>query len=196
MNREEFSSFRNAHYNRIAQINDEKGHDYAGDQDALANFKDAAEKLGVSPFQVWAVYHHKHQSAIDTFVREGKVQSEPIVGRIHDAILYLFLLLGLIEDGKPIPEVVPFSEPVFAAAGGGAPPQATPPATDVPGVEKAQYALGATSEGCQSTYIDKSTDTPVQCNRPANHGNLHWGRTSLGHALEWTDADAHAGTAF
>lgn len=98
MNRRDFDHLRDRHYDLIKSINDAKGKDYAGDEDALANFKDAAKKLGVTPFQVWAVYHHKHQSAIDSFIREGKVESEPIEGRIHDAILYLFLLLGLIAD--------------------------------------------------------------------------------------------------
>jgi hypothetical protein len=103
MNRREFSEFRDKHYAEIAAINDAKGKDYAGDEDALANFKAAARDLGLTPFQVWSVYHHKHQSAIDSFIREGKVESEPIEGRIHDAILYLFLLLGLIEDGDTRP---------------------------------------------------------------------------------------------
>jgi hypothetical protein len=101
MNRQQFSEFRDQHYDAIAAINAKKGKDYAGDDDALANFKAAAEAFGMTPFQVWAVYHHKHQSAIDSFIKNGQVESEPIEGRIHDAILYLFLLLGLIEDEKP-----------------------------------------------------------------------------------------------
>lgn len=100
MDRRAFSQFRDENYAQIAAINDAKGKDYAGDDDALANFKAAARDLGMTPFQVWAIYHHKHQSAINAFIREGKVESEPIEGRIHDAILYLFLLLGLIEDAK------------------------------------------------------------------------------------------------
>lgn len=100
MNRENFSTFRDEHYARIAEINDKKGKDYAGDDDALANFKAAAEQLGVSPYTIWAVYAHKHWSAIMSFCKEGQVESEPIEGRIHDAILYLFLLLGLVHDNE------------------------------------------------------------------------------------------------
>jgi len=89
-----------AHYAQITQINRTKGHDYAGDDDALANFKQAGEKLGLRPEQIWGVYADKHWSAVMTFVKEGDVKSEPIEGRIHDVILYCFLLLGLIEEKK------------------------------------------------------------------------------------------------
>lgn len=108
MNRAEFSHFRDGHYAQIASINDAKGHDYAGDGDALANFKEAAKQLGVSPYVIWYVYFHKHWSAIQTFLREGDVASEPIEGRVHDAILYLFLLLGLIQDSAIEEEGVPY----------------------------------------------------------------------------------------
>ena len=102
MNRTEFAVFRDGHYATIAEINDAKGQDYAGYDDALKNFKDAAAEMGVSPYTIWFVYFHKHLSAIRTFLREGEVASEPIEGRIHDAILYLFLLLGLIHDMREL----------------------------------------------------------------------------------------------
>lgn len=95
-----FADFRDQHYGLIVDINESKGKDYAGDADALANFKDAAEGLGITPEQVWAVYAHKHWSAVMSFVRNGDTASEPIEGRIHDLILYGFLLLGLIEDAR------------------------------------------------------------------------------------------------
>jgi hypothetical protein len=156
MNRQEFDAFRNGHYDAIVALNTSKGHDYAGDEDALANFKKDSERFrkiaaNDPTMAKWYVYFDKHYEAVMTYLEEGGVQSEPIEGRIHDAILYLFLLLGLIE--------------------------------------KAKLALGATQEGCQSTIWDRSTDARVQCNRPMNHGDLHWGRTSLGHALEWSDSD-------
>lgn len=100
MERMAFYKMRDAMYARIVMTNETKGVDYAGETDALANFKDAAIALGMTPFQIWAVYHHKHQSAIDQFIKRGRVESEPIEDRIMDAILYLFLLLGLVEDAK------------------------------------------------------------------------------------------------
>lgn len=100
MNRTQFTQLLDEHFAQIREINATKGHDYAGDEDALANFKRQATQLGLSWEQVWGVYCSKHWDAVMTFVREGDVKSEPIEGRIHDVILYCFLLLGLIEDRK------------------------------------------------------------------------------------------------
>lgn len=111
MDREEFSRFRDGHYSIIAGINDAKGRDYAGDDDALANFKSAAEQLGVEPEQVWAVYAHKHWSAVMAYCKNGRVESEPIEGRIHDLILYGFLLLGLVEGREAASAVSPTPMP-------------------------------------------------------------------------------------
>jgi len=99
MTRDQFLELLEREHQQIVEINKTKGHDYAGDSDALSNFKRNADRLGLTPIQVWGVYFHKHLDAIETFVREGAVASEPIEGRIRDAILYLHLLHGLIEDG-------------------------------------------------------------------------------------------------
>lgn len=100
MDRAAFQALVERHHETIIGINKQKGHDYAGEEDALGNFKNAAARLGLTPEQVWAVYSDKHWSAIMTYCREGQVESEPIEGRIHDIILYGFLLLGLIEEKK------------------------------------------------------------------------------------------------
>lgn len=100
MTREEFDKFRDKHYALICEINRNKGSDYAGDQDALANFKKQGEDLGLAPEQIWGVLAGKHWSAITTFIKDGDVKSEPIEGRLHDIILYSFLLLGLVEERK------------------------------------------------------------------------------------------------
>jgi len=99
MDRNEFEDFVEGHYQDIMGLNKTKGHEYAGDEDALANFKEVAKEHGITPEQAWGVYTSKHWKAIQSFIREGQVHSEPIEGRIQDVILYCFLLLGLIEDG-------------------------------------------------------------------------------------------------
>lgn len=100
MNRQDYNEMRDEVIETIFELNTKKGADYAGDEDALGNFKDAARMLGISPEQVWAVYAHKHISAIMSFCQKGQVESEPIEGRIHDVMVYCVLLLGLIEDRK------------------------------------------------------------------------------------------------
>jgi hypothetical protein len=101
MTREEFQALMDRHYQTIRGINDSKGDDYAGAEDALRNFKEQAVRLGLTPYKVWGVLADKHWFAIESFIKNGKLQSEPIEGRLHDIILYSFLLLGLIEETEP-----------------------------------------------------------------------------------------------
>ncbi len=98
MKRSDFNDLRERTVQSIFGLNDSKGADYAGDEDALGNFKDAARAIGITPEQVWAVYTHKHISAVMSYCEKGQVESEPIEGRIHDVMVYCLLLLGLIED--------------------------------------------------------------------------------------------------
>lgn len=99
MNREELrEQIIEPTYLAIMELNTTKGHDYAGDEDALSNFKRNAERLKLTPEQVLMVYLGKHLDAIYTYCAEGQVESEPIEGRIDDAILYLLLLKGLVHE--------------------------------------------------------------------------------------------------
>lgn len=76
-----------------------KGHDYTrGDADRLANFKNNAKGLGLTPQQVWAVYFMKHIDAIMSYVKTGKLESEALTGRLDDAINYLYLFEALVKD--------------------------------------------------------------------------------------------------
>lgn len=97
-------------FHRVLALQMAKGADYARDDDALANFKTQAAALDLTPEQVWAVFAGKHWAAIMAYVREGDVASEPIEGRIHDLILYGFLLLGMVREKQaeapPLPSCV------------------------------------------------------------------------------------------
>lgn len=104
MNRNSFVQMMRRDFDTIVSINEVKGHDYAGDTDALANFKLQAAECGITPEQVWSVLAGKHWSAVRTYAREGDVQSEPIEGRIYDLILYSFLLLGMVREREDLPE--------------------------------------------------------------------------------------------
>lgn len=98
MDRPTLDAFIQEEFQKIVHINDTKGHDYASQEDALSNLKDAAKALGLNPAQVWAVFANKHWTSVLTFCREGDVKSEPIEGRLHDVILYCLLLLALIKE--------------------------------------------------------------------------------------------------
>jgi hypothetical protein len=98
VNRTEFQELMHEQFGRLLDINNKKGADYAGNEDALSNFKRHAVELGLTPEQIWAVYASKHWDSIITYCREGAVASEPIEGRIDDALLYLFLLRGLVAE--------------------------------------------------------------------------------------------------
>ncbi len=79
-----------------------KGREYTiGSDDKLANFKDVAEKTGLTPIQVWQVYFLKHISSICNYVKDGvEASNEPIDGRFMDARNYLALGIALIKEAK------------------------------------------------------------------------------------------------
>ena len=101
MEREKFVQLMAEEFEQLLELNRVKGRDYAGDEDALRNFKEAAVRLGVSEEQVWAVYADKHWQAILSYCRTPEaVVSEPIEGRVRDLLVYGFLLLGLVSERK------------------------------------------------------------------------------------------------
>lgn len=79
-----------------------KNADYAApeDGDFLRNFYDTAKRTGTTPYQAWLVHFEKHIIAIERFCKSGGLSSEPIHGRTKDAINYILLLEGLIEESK------------------------------------------------------------------------------------------------
>ena len=87
----------------VADLNSlltKKGREYASDADALANFKNA-DDIGVSPLQKALIFAEKHWFSIKSYAKRGKeLSNEPIEGRVHDMINYLFLILCLIKEGK------------------------------------------------------------------------------------------------
>lgn len=100
MNRIQFiEGYLPAVHARMVQLSKTKGQEYAGSDDALANFRRIGAQLGLPPQVVLWVYLGKHIDAIASYVRNGHVLSEePITGRIDDAILYLILLRLLVDD--------------------------------------------------------------------------------------------------
>lgn len=106
MNRVEFIATAEELMHRCFATLQSKGKDYAGKEDALANFKRNAEQLGLSKYQVWRVYIAKHLDAITNSIKanpnDPQVESEPLEDRLMDVINYCLLFQGmLVEDAKP-----------------------------------------------------------------------------------------------
>ena len=105
MNTVQFNAMLKLTYDRLFEISNTKGKEYAGSEDRLANFKRLGADLDLLPEQVLLVYFTKHLDSIRTYIKDkaignARVLSEPIEGRIDDAILYLVLLKGLIFDAE------------------------------------------------------------------------------------------------
>lgn len=98
MNKKDFQLLLGETFHRMQELTDSKGEEYARSDDQLANFKRSAIDAGIRPEQVWVVLFNKHVDAIKSFVQTGKILSEPIDGRIDDAILYLCLLKAMVRE--------------------------------------------------------------------------------------------------
>jgi hypothetical protein len=74
---------------------------------AFANFERVSERMGNDRKEVLMVYLEKHLDGIHSFIQGNVSQREPVQGRIKDAIMYLCLLWGMIneDEGK---EELPF----------------------------------------------------------------------------------------
>lgn len=94
---------------QIRQLSTNKGGEYAGDTDRLANFRRNAERLGLDPAQVWAVYAAKHWDAVMQYVEDiqtgkSRPRSESISGRLDDLIVYCILMKAIVEEREGEPE--------------------------------------------------------------------------------------------
>ncbi len=70
-----------------------KGADRRGQ---LLNFYQDAAEFNTTPFMSIGILWGKHVRAVKTFLGSGRVESEPIEGRIHDCINYLLLLFKMV----------------------------------------------------------------------------------------------------
>ena len=71
----------------------------AGREDVLHNFKSVAQRVGITPGQVLAVYLLKHVDAVVAALAHPHLpQAEPVVGRFADLMNYAGLGFALLED--------------------------------------------------------------------------------------------------
>jgi hypothetical protein len=98
----EFTELLNGTFKRLMDLTATKGREYANSDDQLANFRRLSVTLGISSEAVCFTYLAKHLDSIQSHLRcPEKPLSEPIAGRIDDAILYLVLLKALIQCSEP-----------------------------------------------------------------------------------------------
>ena len=73
--------------------------EYAHRKDnVFANFDRVAERLGITSEKVLMVYLLKHIDGITAYIEGHKSQREDVRGRITDAMVYLMLLWGMVEE--------------------------------------------------------------------------------------------------
>lgn len=105
MNPNEFLTLIDDTFSEMKRLTATKGAEYKGEGGGqFGNFIRYGSRAGLTVGQAWSVMFGKHLDAIDTFIRDdarkiGRARSEPIGGRIDDAILYLMLLKGMVSTG-------------------------------------------------------------------------------------------------
>lgn len=104
MNRVQFITHVKERQEQKIALLQAKGAAYSGADDCFANFKRNAEKLGLSKYQIWAVYCGKHLDSIFNSIKNDPNhpvdKSEGLQGRIDDAINYLELLSGMLSEDE------------------------------------------------------------------------------------------------
>ena len=86
---------------QVLKIRDAGQKEYARtDANVFANFERVASFTGVTREQSLMTYLLKHIDGIMAHINGHKSQREDVSGRITDAIVYLLLLQGMIDDGQ------------------------------------------------------------------------------------------------
>jgi hypothetical protein len=103
----------------VLPVLEAKGNDYAGDNDVNSNFRIVAERLkrkkrNIDKYDVWAVLFEKHLMAIETWLRDREVKSEPIHMRIVDAINYLIILWSMASEEGLMPKAQDYSSSLIS----------------------------------------------------------------------------------
>lgn len=104
MNQDEFAAFMDRIYEtEIKAVRADGQKEYAHEGESFdANFRRIGDRLDMEPAMVLFVYLSKHMDGIASFLKGHTSQREDVTGRIKDAITYLFLLWGIIEDERTL----------------------------------------------------------------------------------------------
>lgn len=93
-------------FDRLEDLREAGQAEYAHDEDnCFANFDRTAERLKISREKALMVHFTKHYDSLTAYVNGHESQREPIYGRILDAMMYLMLLYGMVEEAEGEEEV-------------------------------------------------------------------------------------------
>ena len=98
MTHQEFNLYQAELLHKVMDMGATKGKEYSNSENRFGNFDRLAVELDLTNIKVAWVYTKKHLDGIASFCRTQKELSEPIEGRIVDAIVYLTLIAGMIAE--------------------------------------------------------------------------------------------------
>lgn len=99
MNRADMKHWMERTFQECQKLRDAGQQEYAhAEENAFANFERVSNRVGVSRELVLLVYLEKHMDGIAAYCKGHKSQRENVRGRIGDAIVYLCMLRGMIEE--------------------------------------------------------------------------------------------------
>lgn len=70
------------------------------EENAFANFERIAERTGISRETCLNIFLQKHLDGIAAHINGHTSQREDVSGRIHDALVYLILLKGMLLENQ------------------------------------------------------------------------------------------------
>lgn len=86
---------------KVKSMHTEGQKEYAMTEDnVFANFERIANQTGQNKEMILWIYLMKHVDGIASYLRGHKSQREDVRGRLTDAIVYLCILWGMIEEEK------------------------------------------------------------------------------------------------
>ena len=105
MNKTELQVHINAIVENINSTLLSKGKEYQKGENVFSNFETNADDLGLTRYQIWSIYFNKHVKSILNAIKDNPLEpeesntlSESLNGRIIDAVAYLTLLYGMVNQ--------------------------------------------------------------------------------------------------
>lgn len=99
MTKAEMASLLERITKELQQVREDGQKEYAHDEgNAFRNFESLADDLSITREKVLWIFLKKHLDGILAHINGHTSQREPITGRIKDAMMYLALLWGMVEE--------------------------------------------------------------------------------------------------